>query len=107
MRWQDNIKIDLKKIGWKGVDWIHLAQDRDHWVALVNTVINPLFPKKGEKRLYKLSHCLGFEVLTAVNTKMAVFWVLAPCGLVEVYQRFRGPSCLHHHRPDGGGCKYL
>jgi hypothetical protein len=37
-----------------------------------------------------------FEVLTAVSTKMAVFWVVAPCNLVEVYQRFRGPCCLHH-----------
>jgi hypothetical protein len=27
--------------------------------------------------------------------KMAVFWVVAPCSLVEVYQRFRGPCCLH------------
>jgi hypothetical protein len=27
---------------------------------------------------------------------MAVFWVIAPCSLVEVYQRFRGPCCLHH-----------
>jgi hypothetical protein len=27
---------------------------------------------------------------------MAVFWVVAPCSLVEVYQRFRGPCCLHH-----------
>jgi hypothetical protein len=39
---------------------------------------------------------VGFEVLTAVSTKMAVFWVVAPCGLVEVYQRFRGPCCLYH-----------
>jgi hypothetical protein len=39
---------------------------------------------------------LGFEVLTAVSTKMAVFWVVAPCSLVEVYQRFRGPCCLHY-----------
>jgi hypothetical protein len=34
---------------------------------------------------------------------MAVFWVVAPCSLVEVYQRFRGAFCLHHpgdHRPD-------
>jgi hypothetical protein len=31
-----------------------------------------------------------------VSTKMAVFWVVAPCSLVEVYQRFRGPCCLHH-----------
>jgi hypothetical protein len=39
---------------------------------------------------------VGFEVLTAVGTKMAVFWVVAPCSLVEVYHRFRGPCCLHH-----------
>jgi hypothetical protein len=32
----------------------------------------------------------------AVSTKMAVFWVVAPCSLVEVYQCFRGPCCLHH-----------
>jgi hypothetical protein len=39
---------------------------------------------------------VGFEVLTAVSMKMAVFWVVAPCSLVEVYQRFRSPCCLHH-----------
>jgi hypothetical protein len=38
----------------------------------------------------------GFEVLTAVSMKIAVFWVVAPCSLVEVYQRFRGPCRLHH-----------
>jgi hypothetical protein len=39
--------------------------------------------------------------------KIAVFWVVAPCSLVEVYQRFRGPCCLHHpgDRPDDGGSK--
>jgi hypothetical protein len=31
-----------------------------------------------------------------VMIKMAVFWTVAPCSLVEVYQRFRGPCCLHH-----------
>jgi hypothetical protein len=41
-------------------------------------------------------HPVGFEVLTTVSTKMAVFWVVAPCSLVEIYQRFRGPCCLHH-----------
>jgi hypothetical protein len=39
---------------------------------------------------------VGFEVLTAVSMKIAVFWVVAPCSLVEFYQRFRGPCCLHH-----------
>jgi hypothetical protein len=38
---------------------------------------------------------VGFEVLTALSMKMAVFWVVAQCSLVEVYQRFRGPCCLH------------
>jgi hypothetical protein len=40
----DNIKIDLKEIGWEGMDWIDLAQDRDQWRALVNTVMNILVP---------------------------------------------------------------
>jgi hypothetical protein len=46
----------------------------------------------------------------AVSAKMAVFWVVVPCGLVEVYQRFRGPCCLHrqgNHHPDDGGSKDL
>jgi hypothetical protein len=36
----DNIKMDLLEIGWGGVDWIGLAQDRDKWRALVNAVMN-------------------------------------------------------------------
>jgi hypothetical protein len=39
-RWVDNIKMDLKEIGWDGMDWIDLAQDRNQWRALVNTVMN-------------------------------------------------------------------
>jgi hypothetical protein len=39
-RWVDNIKIDLREIVWDGVDWVDLAQDRDQWRALVNTVMN-------------------------------------------------------------------
>jgi hypothetical protein len=39
-RWVDNIKIDLREIGWDGVNWIDPAQDRDKWRALVNTVMN-------------------------------------------------------------------
>jgi hypothetical protein len=38
-RW-DGIRMDLREIGWEGVKWIHLAQDRDWWQALVNTVTN-------------------------------------------------------------------
>jgi hypothetical protein len=43
-RWEDNIKMDLKEIGWGGMDWIDLAQDRDQWRALVNTVMNLRVP---------------------------------------------------------------
>jgi hypothetical protein len=40
----DNIKIDLREIGWEGVDWVDLAQDKDQWRTLVNTVMNLLVP---------------------------------------------------------------
>jgi hypothetical protein len=43
-RWEDNIKMDLREIGWDGVDWIDLAQDRDQWRTLVNTVMNIRVP---------------------------------------------------------------
>jgi hypothetical protein len=40
----DNIKMDLLEIGWGGVDWIGLAQDRDKWKAVVNAVMNLRVP---------------------------------------------------------------
>jgi hypothetical protein len=43
-RWVDNIKMDLGKIGWDGRDWIEQVQDRDHWRAFVNTVMNLRVP---------------------------------------------------------------
>jgi hypothetical protein len=39
---------------------------------------------------------IRLKVLTAMSMKMAVFWVVAPCSLVKVHQRFRGSCCLHH-----------
>jgi hypothetical protein len=38
------IIVALREIGWDGVDWIELAQDRDQWRALANTVMNLRFP---------------------------------------------------------------
>jgi ribonucleotide reductase beta subunit family protein with ferritin-like domain len=43
-RWVKNIKKDLIEIGWDGVDWINMTQDRDQWRALVNTVLNLRVP---------------------------------------------------------------
>jgi hypothetical protein len=39
-RWENNVKMDLREMGWGGMDWTDLAQDRDWWKALVNTVMN-------------------------------------------------------------------
>jgi hypothetical protein len=43
-RWPDNTKIDRREIGWDSMGWIDLTQDRDHWRALVNTVMKPRVP---------------------------------------------------------------
>jgi hypothetical protein len=43
-RWLDNIRKDHVKVGWGDVDWIGLAQDRDRWRALVNSVLNLRVP---------------------------------------------------------------
>jgi hypothetical protein len=39
-RWENGIRMDLRETGWGSADWIHLAQDRDRWRALVNMVMN-------------------------------------------------------------------
>jgi hypothetical protein len=43
-KWEDNIKMDLRQVGWGGMDWISLAQDRDRWRSLVNVVMNLWVP---------------------------------------------------------------
>jgi hypothetical protein len=43
-RWVDNIKMNLREIGWDGMDWVDLAQDRDKWRTLVNTGMNLRVP---------------------------------------------------------------
>jgi hypothetical protein len=43
-RWVDNIKIDLRELGWDGMEWIDLAQVGDQWRALVNTIMNLWVP---------------------------------------------------------------
>jgi hypothetical protein len=43
-RWVDNIKMDLREIGWDVMDWIDLAKDRDQWRGLVNTIMDLRIP---------------------------------------------------------------
>jgi hypothetical protein len=44
LRWGDNVKMDLREIGCDDMNWIDLAQDRDQWRALVNTVMKIRVP---------------------------------------------------------------
>ena len=39
-RWEDNVKMDLQEVGFAGMDWIDLAQERYRWRALVNAIMN-------------------------------------------------------------------
>jgi hypothetical protein len=39
-RWEDRIRMDIRKIGWEDVEWVQLAQDRGQWQAVVNVVMN-------------------------------------------------------------------
>jgi hypothetical protein len=43
-KWQNDMKIDVRDIGWVGMNWIHLVQDSNQWRALVNTVMNLQVP---------------------------------------------------------------
>jgi hypothetical protein len=51
-RWVDNIKMDIKEMGWEDVDWIHVIQDRAQWWTVVNTGMNLRVPKKAGEFLY-------------------------------------------------------
>jgi hypothetical protein len=43
-RWVDNIKMNLRELGWDGMDWTDLAQDKDQWKVLMDTVMNLWVP---------------------------------------------------------------
>jgi hypothetical protein len=45
----DNIKLDLREVGWVGMDWIRLTEDRDQLRAVVNTAMNLWFPSNASK----------------------------------------------------------
>jgi hypothetical protein len=93
-------------------DLIYLNPVSQNLVSVYNTV--SFFCRFLRKNC---SLSLGFEVLTAASMKMAVFWVVAPCSLVEVCRRFRGAAAsiirakrslrANTHRPDDGGSTHL
>jgi hypothetical protein len=64
-RGMDNIKMDLREIGWVGMNWTDLALDREHWRALVNTVMNlgkflsncTTYGFSRRAQLYEVSYC--------------------------------------------------
>jgi hypothetical protein len=77
--WVDNIKMDLRGIGWGGMDWIDLADDRDQCKALVNTVMNFQVPQNVWKFL---SSCATggfsrrFQSMKLVSKKVNLFFTL-------------------------------
>jgi hypothetical protein len=69
------------------------------------TLVAKVFGQSPKKLLYRLAlysididNCneVRFQVVTGASMKMAVFWVVAPCSLVEVHLRFTDAFCLHH-----------
>jgi hypothetical protein len=78
-RWVDNIKMDLREIGWDGIDWIELAQDRDQWRTLVNTVTYVV-------RLNKIRNTIS---------KCSIFWDTTLYSPLKVNRRFGGTCHLH------------
>jgi hypothetical protein len=43
-RWEDNTRTDLREVAWEDVDWMHVAQDKDQWRALVSMVMKLRIP---------------------------------------------------------------
>jgi hypothetical protein len=43
-RWEGNIKMGLREVGWKGMDWIDMVQFMDRWRTLLNAVLNLRVP---------------------------------------------------------------
>jgi hypothetical protein len=85
-RWLDNIRMDLIEVGWGDVDWIGLAEDRDRWRALVNSVLNFGF--------HRQTHTRSFDTtLTAKKTtgpKIPLLLNLCVCIPLRVLDPVQG-----------------
>jgi hypothetical protein len=102
--WEDGIRMDLREIGWESVEWIQLAQDRDRWRAIVNTVINfrVLAPWRlycsvqtiaGIASLTRCHTCTSYKSATVKN--LAVFLTFNSCLRTSSYHwRY---TCISEH----------
>jgi hypothetical protein len=77
----DNVKIDLGEMGWGGIVKIDVAQDRDHWKALVNVKMNPWDPYKGGKFLIS---CTTGGFLKGLSS-MELISMCEPLSYIYIY----------------------
>jgi hypothetical protein len=95
---------EIIQSAWKEAEIYNWISEAIFCLGLSNQIyadlqLKPIINKRLVWNVWIASNCfnnVGFEVFTAMSMKMAVFWVVAPCSLVELYQRFKGPCCLHH-----------
>jgi hypothetical protein len=90
-RWLDNIRMDLVEVGWGDVDWIGLAQDRDRWGALVNSVLNLGFHKMLGN--YRVSKELGIS--RVVLSSIELFSEARRPASLEYVQKNECPLSAH------------
>jgi hypothetical protein len=81
-RWVHNIIMDLREIWWKGVDRVHLSQDKDQWQALVETIMNFRVPKTGGENFSTSSATISFSFsteLVKVEMLHSNWWLFTTC----------------------------
>ncbi|KAJ4429835.1 hypothetical protein ANN_22039 [Periplaneta americana] len=76
-RWEDNIKMDLREVGYDDRDWINLAHDRDQWRAYVRAAMN-LRRQQGEERVASTPSTQG--IYCPNFTRRSLRWEYGPCG---------------------------
>jgi hypothetical protein len=71
-RWMDNIRMDLREVGWGDVYWIGLTQDRNRWRALVNSVLNLLGSIKCWETVKWSNNLTSRVVLSSIQLVMQI-----------------------------------
>ena len=107
-RWDDNIKMYIQEIGWMYVDWSHLAQDRDKWRGVVNTVVNLRVPQKSRTscgvgivcirgELGKICVVVSLEIFSDVQTDRCRPIDIAKCNCLFLSLSLFIPTSLCEH----------